>query len=175
MIRRLSIAVTFALLFISSHLAVAASEDTKTRPDKQETIDQIVQTTRMSLQQRDGRLDQIISNQSGTKTPRSDFMFCLGLAYLGNFKAQTCLASAYENGRGIVEDLSEAYTWYFIAFENQARKPTEEKAQALMEGVKNRLVSAYPHPTEDDLDDMARAQKARIAQYQAEAKKAGNK
>jgi hypothetical protein len=174
MIGRLILPTACALFFVSMPTLADSFEETKTRPDKQEITNQMIQIGRMSLQQRDSRVDQITGNQSVTKTPRSDFMFCVGLAYLGNYKAQTCVASAYENGRGVVEDLSEAYTWYFIAYEGQAQKPTEEKAQALMESVKNRLVSAYPHPTEDDLDDMVKAQKARIAQYQAEAKKIKN-
>ena len=46
-------------------------------------------------------------------------MFCTGLAYLGNAKAQACVAKAYETGLGVVEDLSEAYTWYALACESR--------------------------------------------------------
>jgi hypothetical protein len=47
-----------------------------------------------------------------------------------------------------------------------------QKAEADRDRVKERLVSAYPHPTEDDLSDLVSAQKTRIAQYQEETKKA---
>jgi len=172
MIRRLSLATAFALLFILPYSIAAASEDTKTRPDKQEIIDQMTRIRPMSLQQRDARIDQILSDPSGSKTPRSDFMFCIGLAFLGNYKAQTCVGNAYEKGLGVVEDLSEAYVWYTIARENQIKKPTEEKAQALRDGVIIRLGSSYPAPSEEELEEQVKAQKARIAQYQAEVRKA---
>ena len=174
MIQRLSLAAIVSLLLFQTYSAAAQSEDAKTRPDKQEIIDQMVKIGRLSLQQRDSRIDQILSDQSSTKTPRSDFMFCLGLAYLGNYKAQTCAGSAYENGRGIVEDFTEACVWYSIALENQIKKPTEERAQALVNRVRNLLFSVYPAPTDEDLDDLVKAQKARLAQYQVEAKKIKN-
>jgi TPR repeat protein len=172
MIRRLSLTAIIALLLIQAYSTAAASEDTATRPDKQEIIDQMIKIGRMSRQQQDSKIDLILKDQSASKTIRSDFMFCIGLAYLGNYKSQTCVGSAFENGRGVVEDLSDAYTWYSIALENQAQKATEEKAQAHKDRVKDKLLSSYPSPTDDDLDDLVKAQKSRIAQYQADAKKA---
>ena len=99
----------------------AASEDAKTRPNKQEIADLMVQS-HMPAPQQNSKIDQILADQAGSKTPRSDFMFCTGLAYLGNAKAQTCVAKAYESGLGVVEDLSEAYTWYALACRDPHRR-----------------------------------------------------
>ena len=167
------------MLMVALPLAIAtrgqepASEDAKTRPNKQEILDLMITAGRMPAQQQSTRLDAIAKDASAGKTPRSDFLFCTGFAYLGNTKAQQCVASAYENGRGIVEDLSEAYAWYAVAFENKITdKAIAEKIEADKERVKERLLAAYPHPTEDDLNDLAGALKSRIAQYQEDVKKA---
>jgi TPR repeat protein len=49
---------------------------------------------------------------------------------LGNYKAQRCVGSAYESARGIVEDLSEAYTWYATALENRIADKADEQDEA---------------------------------------------
>jgi TPR repeat protein len=177
MIKRLFfIAAVMVALSIVPALAPAqgVSEDVKARPTKQDISEQMIAAGKISASQRDSRLDQILSGQPG-KTPRSDFLFCLGSAYLGNYKAQRCLGKAYENGLGIVEDISEAYTWYALALENPG---ADKSAQTAMESdrdrVKMRLASSYPAPTDDDLDELVKAQKGRIAQYQSEVKKAKN-
>jgi TPR repeat protein len=150
-----------------------SSEETKTRPNRQEIIDLMVKTAKMPAQQQSAKIDSLWQASSGSPTPRSDFMFCTGLAYLGNYKAQRCVGSAYENGRGVVEDLSEAYAWYAVALDNKAAdKPARETIEADKERVKGRLISAYPHPTEDELDDLAKGQKSRIEQYQEDLKSA---
>jgi hypothetical protein len=149
-----------------------ASEDAKTRPNRQEILDLMNKAGRTPVQQQSSRIDSIWKDLSASKTPRSDFMYCLGLAYLGNYKAQRCAGSAYEKSIGIVEDLSEAYAWYAVALENQiADKAAEETITADRDRVKEKLLAAYPHPTEDDLDDLARTQKSRVTQYQQDAKK----
>jgi hypothetical protein len=164
-----------ALLIAFSQSIMAQSEDVKARPNRQEITDLMTQISRMPSRQQNEKLAQILKNPAGSKTPRSDFAFCTGLAYLGNYKAQMCVGNAYENGRGIVEDLSEAYAWYAIASESRiADEVDAKKAEAERERVKERLVSAYPHPTEDDLADMMNSQKTRIAQYQDQIKKAKN-
>lgn len=153
--------------------SAAGSEDAVTRPNKQEITDLMLQVRRMSDQEQNSRLARILKEQAASKTPRSDFMFCTGLAYLGNCKAQTCVANAYENGRGIVEDLNQAYAWYGIALERSITDETDAKrAEADRDRVKEKLISNYPHPTEDDLDDLVNSQKTRIAQYQEQIKKA---
>ena len=84
-----------------------------------------------------------------------------------------CVAKAYETGLGVVEDLTEAYTWYALACETRIADASEaqkvEETQGPRQGL--RLMTAYPHPTEEELDDQVHAQKTRIAQYQAEIKK----
>ncbi len=163
----LTIVMTMSLALIYAQ----ESEDVKTRPNKQDITGMMAKIARMPAQQQNSKIDSI--NLAASKTPRSDFMFCTGLAYLGNYKAQKCLAEAYENGRGIVEDQPEAYTWYAIAADNKIPdQGTQEKLQAEKDRMENKLLAAYPHPTEDELADMIKAQKSRIEQYQADVKKA---
>ena len=160
-----------ALLLTLSQTLIAQTEDLKTRPNKQEINDLALQVSRMSVQERNSRVAQILKNQAGSKTPRSDFMFCTGLAYLGSYKAQMCVGNAYESGFGVVEDSSEAYTWYALALENHITDEADAKAvEATTERLKGKLVSAYPHPTEDDLVDMVNSLKTRIAQYKEQIK-----
>jgi hypothetical protein len=152
---------------------LSAPEETKARPNKQEIRDLVIQISKMPGQQQNNRIEKILADQAGGKTSRADFMFCTGLAYLGNAPAQFCVAKAYENGLGVVEDLSEAYTWYALACRTGfAQAADARKAEETRDTVKERLASAYPHPTEEDLEDQVNAQKTRIAQYQEEIKKA---
>jgi TPR repeat protein len=167
----LTIAMSLVLLQ-TSRAQQSASENVRTRLNKQEIIDQMLKVGRMSAQQQNSRIDSLWQNASAGKTPRSDFLFCMGLAYLGNYKAQRCVASAYERGRGIVEDQSEAYTWYAVALQNKIPdQGNEQTIDADKERVENRLLAAYPHPTEDELDDMVSAQLTRLTQYQEDLKK----
>ena len=85
--------------------SAAGSEGVVTRPNKQEITDLMLQERRMSDQEQNSKVALILQDPTAGKTPRSDFMFCTGLAYLGNYKAQICVGNAYENGRGIIEDL----------------------------------------------------------------------
>jgi hypothetical protein len=164
-----------ALLLTLSQPAIAGAEDTKTRPNKEEITNLMLQASRMSEQEKTGKVLQVLKDQANSQTPRSDFMFCTGLAYLGNYKAQMCVANAFENGLGIVEDLSEAYTWYELALGNKIADDADaKKVEADRDRVKERLISAYPHPTEDELNDLVNAQKTRIAHYQEQVKKAKN-
>ena len=150
----------------------AGSEAVKSRPVKEEITGLMNQIGKMPAQQQKSKIDQLPDTPADSKTPRSDFMFCTGLAHLGNAKAQMCVAKAYENGIGVVEDLSEAYTWYALACQTGFADASEaQKAEENRDRVKQRLISAYPHPTEEELDDQVLAQKAKIAQYQAEIKK----
>ena len=172
MIKRLFL---IALLLTFSRFILAETEDVKTRPNKQDITDLMLQAGKMSVQEQNAKIEQILKDQAGSKTPRADFMFCTGLGFLGNYKAQMCVARAYENGLGIVEDLSEAYTWYEVALSNSIADDADaKKVEADRDRVKERLISAYPHPTEDELIDSINAQKTRIAQYQEQQKKAKN-
>ena len=164
--------IAFPVLFAQSALATqAVSEEVKSRPNKQEIADLMAQS-RLASPQQNSKIDRILAEQAGSKTPRSDFMFCTGLAYLGNAKAQACVAKAYEMGLGVVEDLSEAYTWYALACESRiADESAAQRVEEIRDKLRLRLLSVYPHPTEEELDDQVNAQKTRIAQYQAEIKK----
>jgi TPR repeat protein len=178
MLRRMLLTVILALSFpllpagAANQGPAAASEDAKTRLNKRETIDLMLKIGRMPRAQQDSRMDQIAKNQSDSKTPRSDFEFCMGLAYRGNYKAQACAAKAYEHGLGIVEDLSDAYVWYVLALENRIDDAATRK---LLEEEKERLIlkvrSTYPSPSDDELQDLVRAEKNRLTDYRNEAAK----
>jgi hypothetical protein len=151
----------------------AASEGDRTRLGRDEITKVMIQVSRVPRVDQDRRMDSIWTNQLHSKTPRSDFLFCVGLAYLGNYKAQACMARAYEKGIGIVQDSAEAYVWYSIALDN----PNDEKAikqelQAARQRVKQGLISMYPAPSDEDLADLVQAQKHRIAEYLAETRNA---
>ena len=149
----------------------AASENEKTRLDKDEIMELMIQVERLSVLERDSRMDRIWKDPSGSRTPRSDFLFCAGLAYLGNYKAQAHLGSAFENGRGIVVDSSESYVWYSIALDNAADDDEAKKnIQERRERVKMGLISVYPAPSDHELEGYVEAQKNRITEYLAEIK-----
>lgn len=152
----------------AAQVPVASSEKTFTRLDKQEIIGLMAQVSDIPDREQNNKLDQLLKKPSGSQTPRSDFLFCMGLAYLGNQKAQKCVGNAYEKGRGIVEDLLEAYTWFALSQEHKAVDSKAELAR-----VKTILVSTYPAPSDDELDEMVKAQKRRISQYQDEFKNTG--
>lgn len=175
--KKLCLAVLIAM-FLSLFLGKAAeptpaAEDAKTRLDKKETIDLIIKAGRLPRAQQISGIDRVVGSQSESKTPRSDFTFCMGLAYLGNYKAQACAAGAYENGRGIVEDLTEAYLWYTVALENSTSDAvTQKRLQADQERVLLKLRSTYPSPNDEELEDLIKTLKNQIGQYPNEAKKA---
>ena len=136
----------------------------------------MLQASRISAQEQNSKVTQILKDQADSKTPRSDFMFCTGLAYLGNYKAQICVGYAHENGLGIVDDLSQAYAWYELALGNQiADEADAKRAEADRDRVKERLLSAYPHPTEDDLADLVNAQKPESRNTRNRLKKPPNR
>ena len=168
------LALIFALLIIVIQAAAfqQAGESAVSRPDKQEIITLMTRTGGISAPEKNRRLDAIWKDATADKTPRSDFLFCLGLAYIGDYRAQRCAGSAYEKARGIVEDLSEAYTWYSIALGSRISDPSAAKMiEEDQQRVKTKLTIGYPSPTDDELDEMVKAQKARIAEYRQEANK----
>jgi hypothetical protein len=147
----------------------AESEKEQTRLGKDEITGVMIRVSRVSVAEQNHKIDEIWTNQSSSKTPRSDFLFCAGLAYLGNYKAQACLGRAYENGIGIVQDPSEAYVWYSIALDNpKDGEAIKQKIEAEKDRVKQGLISTYPAPSDEDLAGMVEAQKRRMKEYQAE-------
>lgn len=144
----------------------AVSEQETSRPDRQESVAWMRKTAAMPDAQQSEKLDSILRTGSESATPRSDFFFCLGLAYRGNGKAQQCVARAYEKGLGVVEDLAESYVWFALAHAGHAAG-----AEADMERVKTLLVSVYPAPTDEELEEQVAAQKSRLQEYQAEVRK----
>ena len=148
------------------------AEGVKARPNKQEIVDLMSKSRGMPLEQQHSLVDAILQNASAGQTPRSDFMLCTGLAHLGHPKAQMCVGRAYENGWGVVEDLSEAYAWYAIAHENASGDARAQKeALSGRDRVKDKLLSNYPAPNDDELEDLVNAQKSRIEQFREAVKK----
>jgi hypothetical protein len=165
------IALSLALLptTVSGQGLKAESENDQTRLSKDEITRLMIQIGRVPVVEQDHKIEGIWRDQSGSKTPRSDFLFCVGLAYLGNHKAQACLGRAYEKGIGIVQDPTEAYVWYSIALDNPIdNKELKEKIQADRQRIKQGLVSMYPAPSDEDLADLVEAQKHRMTEYLAE-------
>lgn len=151
----------------------AASENEKTRLEKEEITKLMIQVGNLPVSEQESRMEQIWKDPSGSKTPRSDFLFCVGLAYLGNYKAQAYLGSAYDNGRGIVMDPYESYVWYSVALQN-ASGDTESKQHFRKDRdrIKQALVSVYPAPTDEELDELVEERLHQITKLQAEIGKA---
>lgn len=177
MLKKICLAALIAMVFSyfpgRAAVQTPVSEEAKTRLDKKEIVDLIVKTGRMPRAQQDSGLDRILNGKLDSKTPRSDFTFCTGLAFLGNYKAQACVGSAFERGRGIVEDLTDAYIWYAIALENPIDDAAvKQRLLADKDRITLRLRSTYPTPSDEELDEWVSAQKKQMAQYRDEAKKA---
>ena len=152
----------------------AASENEKTRLEKEEITKLMIQVRRLPVSEQESRMGRIWKDPSGSKTPRSDFLFCVGLAYLGNYKAQAYLGSAYESGRGIVTDSYESYVWYLVALQNASGDAeAEQKLRKDRDRIKMSLVSVYPAPSDEELDELVKERLHRITEYQSEIGKAG--
>jgi hypothetical protein len=175
MIRKLLLMAALALPFLlkpvlmSVRTSKAASSEEGTKLTKDEIAMLMVQVGRLPVVQQDRKMDVIWENPGGSQTPRSDFLFSTGFAYLGNYKAQAHLGYAFENGRGVEKDLSDAYVWYCIALDNPIDDSSiKQKIRADRERVKKALLSVSPNKTEKELEDLVRAQKALRMEYLAE-------
>lgn len=168
--RYCSVAILICSLFLIALSAqeTALAQQDNTRPDKQDILSSMNKAAQLPEKQQNDHLDVILKSASDpdSKTLRSDFLFCVGLAYLGNGKAQQCMGRAYEKGRGVVEDLMEAYTWFALSVGNHTTESEEE-----LERVKTRLLSTYPAPTDEEFENQVSDLKSIISQYQASAKK----
>jgi hypothetical protein len=149
-----------------------ASESERTLLNKSEIIELMIQAGQMPGQQQAEKIDQLWAANDNSKTPRSDFLYCTAFAYLDNYKAQACLGRAFENGNGIVSDLSDAYVWYSVALDHPIDDVNIKKTiQAGRLRVNQMLHSTYPAPSDYELEDLVKKQKEKIAEYTAEAGK----
>ncbi len=179
MIRPLCLTITIVIFIALAPLTSvgqqdlgAVSENERTRLDKDEIVKLMALIGSLPVPDREAKMDRIWENPSGSQTPRSDFLFCTGLAYLGNYKAQAYLGSAFEKGRGVVEDSFESYVWYSIALGNFAGdEESKEEIQKSTSRIKLALVSVYPAPSDQELEELVEAQKHRIKEYLAETVK----
>ena len=167
-LRLVVILVLSNLTFAFTAQVPAASETDIFLPDKNDTIAWMNQASNMPAARQNESLDAALKgvSTSESKTPRSDFQLCAGLAHLGNAKAQRCLGYAYEKGIGVVDDILEAYVWFELA-----HKGGDAESEADAERVLLILNSAYPAPSEEELELLVSEQQKKIAEYQKEVKK----
>jgi hypothetical protein len=175
MIKKLLLTVTVILPLILTPIVASgqglnpASETERTLLSKSEIIDLMIQVGRMPVQQQNEKIEQLWADETGGQTPRTDFLYSSGFAYLDHYKAQASLARAFEQSRGIVEDLTEAYVWYTVALEHPiGDNATRAKIQASQDHIKQLLVSVYPAPSDYELEDLVKNQKEKIALYLSE-------
>ena len=171
MFKRLLLSLTsiFSFLAFAAAAQVPASSETDVYlPDKNDIISWMSQAAKMPAARQNEMADAALKgiSTSDSKTPRSDFQLCVGLAYLGNAKAQRCAGYAYEKGFGVVDDMLEAHTWFELAHSGGDKESEADARRVLLI-----LNSAYPAPTEEELENMAKDQKRKIAEYQKEIKK----
>ena len=139
----------------------SASGDEDQKLAKDEIILLMIQVGRMPIVQQDRKMEMVWDHFESSETPRSDFLFCTGFAYLGNYKAQACLGNAFEKGRGTGKDLADAYAWYAIAFDNPIDDPEiRQKIKSDRDRTKKALLTASPALSEKELEDRVKLQKA---------------
>jgi len=175
----LSLTITLVLIITLTPITVfgqdlkPASENERTLLNKSEIIELITQAVKISNQQQKEKIEQLWTADS-SKTPRSDFLYCSAFAYLDNYKAQACLGRAFENGIGIVSNLTDAYVWYAVALDHPIDDVSiKDTIQAGRARVKQMLISTYPAPSDYELEDLVKKQKEQIKQYPAEAGNTG--
>ena len=175
MARKLLLRSLIALPFILSP-AITAGQDSKsaravesTKLAKDEITMLMIQVGRMPVKQQDRKMEMIWDHLDGNETPKSDFLFCSGFAYLGNYKAQACLGNAFEKGRGVEKDLTDAYVWYAIAFDNPIEDPEiRQQIRANRDRLKKTLLTGTPARSGKELEDLVKLQKATRTLYLAE-------
>jgi hypothetical protein len=151
----------------------AVSEDEQTRLGKDEITKLMIQVERVPVVEQNRKMDLLWTDKAGDKTPRSDFLFCAGMAYMGNYKAQAYLGRAFEIGKGIVTDPYESYVWYSIALGNPIDdQEARQKIQSDRDRVKQSLVSVYPSPSDQELDELVKARKQEMTECLAEIRNA---
>ena len=148
------------------------SEQDRSRPSRQEIVETMVKIGKLSPQQQEARVRAIEERKAESSTPRSDFLFCLGSAYLGLNRAQICVGDDYEHGQGVVEDPTDAFVWYSIALDGTiADAKMTQSVHEARDRMKGKLVQNYPSPSDEELDAQIKDQKTRIQEGQKEAAK----
>lgn len=180
MFKKLLLTITLSFSLTAAAAAAAgqeikpASEDEQYLLDKSEIVELIQKAVKITSQKRKEIIDRVWAEDKGSTTPRSDFLYSTAFAYLNDPKAQACLARAFENGTGIVSDLTDAYVWYTIALEAADDTDLKKSLQAGQTRVKTTLVSVYPAPSDYELEDAVKQKKEKIEEYAAEAAVTGH-
>jgi TPR repeat protein len=146
----------------------AASESDVFLPEKADILGWMAQASKLPAAEQDDKVSAALKNvaDSSGDTPRSDFQLCLALAYMGNAKAQRCAGYAYENGVGVVDDQLEARAWFAVASDGGDADSAGDEARVTL-----RLNSAYPAPSEEELEHQKAALKEKVAAYQKDLKR----
>ena len=148
-------------IIATGRILLPAFADDAAKLTKDDITMLMVQVGRLPVVQQDRKMEAIWANMDGSQTPRSDFLFCTGFAYLGNYKAQACLGNAYEKGRGVDKDLTGAYVWYSIALDNPINDPVDKRQiQADRDRIRKALSSGTSAKTDKELNDLIKEQKA---------------
>jgi hypothetical protein len=156
---------TAGLMILMMLVPVTAEEDAS-RPGKEDILQAMQAVAKSPQERQQERLESIWMSESST-APRADFLYCLGAAYLGDGKAQACVGRAYEQGKGVVSDLNEAYVWYTLSMDDPL-VAAETAVEDARDRVKGKLQEFYPAPSDEDLEQLVAAERNRIAQRQAE-------
>jgi len=178
MIKKLLLPIALMLSITTTALGQEikpASEDEQYLLNKSEIVELIQKAVKITSQKRKEIIDRVWAEDKGSTTPRSDFLYSTAFAYLNDPKAQACLARAYENGTGIVSDLTDAYVWYTIALGAADNDMDLKKSlQAGQTRVKTTLVSVYPAPSDYELEDAVKQKLEQIEEYAAGIKMTGH-
>jgi hypothetical protein len=167
----IALPLTLASVIAAGQASAPASGGERTKLGKDEITMLMIQVGRMPVAVQDRKMKIIWAYLPESETPRSDFLFCTGFAYLGNYKAQACLGNAFENGKGTEKDLVDAFVWYSIALDNPIDdSAAKRKIQEDGDRIKRELLSGSPAKTEKELSDFIKAQKEFKTECLAEIK-----
>jgi ribosomal protein S18 len=166
---RISLPLVLVLAIAAGQTVRQGMADEATKLSKDEILMLMIQVGRIPVVQQDRKMDMIWTHLNRSDTPKSDYLFCSGFAYLGNYKAQACLGNAFENGRGTAKDLLDAYVWYSIAFDNPIDDPEiRQQIRSSRERIKKALLTGVSAKTEKELEDQVKLQKATKMLYLTE-------
>jgi hypothetical protein len=172
---RISLPLVFVLAIATGQTVIRGAADDAAKLSKDEILMLMIQVSRMPAVQQDRKMDMVWTHLNSSDTPKSDYLFCSGFAYLGNYKAQACLGDDFENGRGTAKDLVEAYVWYSIAFDNPIDDPEIRQQIRSSKGrIKKAILTGIPAKSEKELEDQVKLQKATKMLYLTEIRNTGN-
>ena len=79
--------------------------------------------------------------------PKEIVKRCRDLAYEGDVEAQVQLGQYFEKGKGVPEDIAQAYAWYNVAAANGSRKARNAKKRITERLTDEQIVEAQEFST----------------------------